>query len=148
MKTEFVLPGEIEKRSFEIIAAELKERNIKLDNKLAPVICRAIHTTADFDYAHTLVFSEGALDKLKELIKSGAAIVTDTNMALSGINKKTLAAFGCEAKCLMADETVAKLAKEQKIDFILAVGGGSQVCHSGPGVHHVPAAYAGDFRSL
>ena len=114
MKTEFVLPGEIEKRSFEIIAAELKERNIKLDNKLAPVICRAIHTTADFDYAHTLVFSEGALDKLKELIKSGAAIVTDTNMALSGINKKTLAAFGCEAKCLMADEAVAKLAKEQK----------------------------------
>ena len=107
MKTEFVLPGEIEKRSFEIIAAELKERNIKLDNKLAPVICRAIHTTADFDYAHTLVFSEGALDKLKELIKSGAAIVTDTN-------KKTLAVFGCEAKCLMADETVAKLAKEQK----------------------------------
>ena len=97
MKTEFVLPGEIEKRSFEIIAAELKERNIKLDNKLAPVICRAIHTTADFDYAHTLVFSEGALDKLKELIKSGAAIVTDTNMALSGINKKTLAVFGCEA---------------------------------------------------
>ena len=114
MKTEFVLPGEIEKRSFEIIAAELNERNIKLDNKLAPVICRAIHTTADFDYAHTLVFSEGALDKLKELIKSGASIVTDTNMALSGINKKTLAAFGCEAKCLMADETVAKLAKEQK----------------------------------
>ena len=48
MKTEFVLPGEIEKRSFEIIAAELNERNIKLDNKLAPVICRAIHTTADF----------------------------------------------------------------------------------------------------
>ena len=98
MKTEFVLPGEIEKRSFEIIAAELNERNIKLDNKLAPVICRAIHTTADFDYAHTLVFSEGALDKLKELIKSGASIVTDTNKALSGINKKTLAAFGCEAK--------------------------------------------------
>ena len=114
MKTEFVLPGEIEKRSFEIIAAELKERNIKLDNKLAPVICRAIHTTADFDYAHTLVFSEGALDKLKELIKSGAAIVTDTNMALSGFNKITFAVFGCEAKCLMSDETVAKLAKEQK----------------------------------
>lgn len=40
--------------------------------------------------------------------------MTDTNMALSGINKKTLAAFGCEAKCLMADEAVAKLAKEQK----------------------------------
>mgnify|MGYP002730878850 CR=1 FL=1 len=46
---EYVLPEEIEMRSFEIIAAELNERNIKLDNKLAPVICRAIHTTADFD---------------------------------------------------------------------------------------------------
>ena len=52
MKTEFVLPGEIEKRSFEIIAAELKERNIKLDNKLAPVICRAIHTVS---YTHLYV---------------------------------------------------------------------------------------------
>lgn len=113
MKTEFVLPGEIEKRSFEIIASELKERNIVLDKEKAPVICRAIHTTADFDYAHTLMFSDGALDKLKELIRNGAGIVTDTNMALSGINKKTLAAFGGEAKCLMADETVAKLAKEQ-----------------------------------
>lgn len=113
MKTEFVLPSEIEKRSFEIIASELKERNIVLDKEKAPVICRAIHTTADFDYAHTLMFSDGALDKLKELIRNGAGIVTDTNMALSGINKKTLAAFGGEAKCLMADETVAKLAKEQ-----------------------------------
>lgn len=113
MKTEFVLPGEIEKRSFEIIASELKERNIVLDKEKEPIICRAIHTTADFDYAHTLVFSDGALDKLKELIRNGAGIVTDTNMALSGISKKTLSAFGGEAKCLMADETVAKLAKEQ-----------------------------------
>ncbi len=114
MKTQFVLPGEIEKRSFEIIAAELKERNIVLDKEKAPIICRAIHTTADFDYAHTLVFSDGALDKLKNLIRNGAGIVTDTNMALSGINKKTLAAFGGEATCLMADEMVARLAKEQK----------------------------------
>ncbi len=113
-KTQFVLPGEIEKRSFEIIAAELKERNIVLDKEKAPIICRAIHTTADFDYAHTLVFSDGALDKLKNLIRNGAGIVTDTNMALSGINKKTLAAFGGEATCLMADEMVARLAKEQK----------------------------------
>ena len=113
MKTEFVLPGEIEKRSFEIIAAELKERGIVLPKEEAPVIVRAIHTTADFEYAHTLAFSDGALDKIKALIQNGADIVTDTNMALSGINKKTLAAFGGEAKCLMADETVARLAKEK-----------------------------------
>ena len=113
MKTEYVLPGEIEKRSFEIIAEELKERNITLPEREAPVICRAIHTTADFDYAHTLVFSDGALDVLENLIRNGADFVTDTNMALAGISKKTLAAFGGEAKCLMADETVARMAKEQ-----------------------------------
>ena len=56
MKTNYVLPSEIEKHSFEIIRAELKERGLSLDPNLAPVICRAIHTTADFDYAHTLVF--------------------------------------------------------------------------------------------
>ena len=52
MKTNYVLPSEIEKHSFEIIRAELKERGLSLDPNLAPVICRAIHTTADFDYAH------------------------------------------------------------------------------------------------
>lgn len=113
MKTEYVLPSEIEKRSFEIIKAELKDRGLSLDSNLAPVICRAIHTTADFDYANTLVFSDGALDQLKNLILNGADIVTDTNMALSGISKKTLANFGGKASCLIADETVASLAKEQ-----------------------------------
>ena len=111
MKQNLFFRVKLKSEALRSFAAELKERNIKLDNKLAPVICRAIHTTADFDYAHTLVFSEGALDKLKELIKSGASIVTDTNMALSGINKKTLAAFGCEAKCLMADENSSKTGK-------------------------------------
>lgn len=113
MKTNYVLPSEIEKHSFEIIRAELRDRGLLLDPNLAPVICRAIHTTADFDYASTLVFSDGALDKLKSLIQSGADIVTDTNMALSGISKKTLANFGGTARCLIADETVANLAKQQ-----------------------------------
>ena len=48
---EHVKPGDIEARSFEIIAKELADRGIALDTEKDPVIRRAIHTSADFDYA-------------------------------------------------------------------------------------------------
>ena len=107
MDIEYVRPSEIEKRSFEIISRELKDRGIALDERYAPVIKRCIHTTADFDYADTLVFSKDALSVFKSLILNGAAIVTDTNMALSGINKKELEKYGCSIHCFMADEDIA-----------------------------------------
>ncbi|MBQ7615807.1 MAG: precorrin-8X methylmutase [Butyrivibrio sp.] len=113
MELEYILPQDIEKRSFEIIGKELLDMGIDIPEEAAFLIKRAIHTTADFDYARTLYFSEGAIDKAKELIRSGADIVTDTNMALSGINKKRLAEFGGEVHCFMADEDVAKEAKER-----------------------------------
>lgn len=112
---EHVLPGDIEKRSMEIIGEELAARGITLDPEQDPVIRRAIHTSADFDYAETLIFSEGAVGKARDLIRAGALIVTDTNMALTGINKKRLAAFGGEVRCYMADEDVAREAKERGI---------------------------------
>ena len=108
-----MLPKDIESRSFEIIGQELKERGISIDEDKAFIIKRAIHTTADFDYADTLCFSENAVDKARELIRAGADIVTDTNMALSGINKGTLARFGGRVHCFMADEKVAAEAKER-----------------------------------
>ena len=98
---EFVLPGEIEKRSFEIISEELEKR--------------VIHTSADFDYAETMCYSDHAVEIAKELILKGADIVTDTNMALAGINKKILASFGGEAHCFMADPDVAQLARERQV---------------------------------
>lgn len=112
-KIEYVLPEEIEKRSFEIIGQELTQRGICIPEEEEAVTKRVIHTSADFDYADTLCFSKGAVDKMKELIKDGAHIVTDTNMALAGINKKVLAKFGGEAHCFMAEEEVARLAKER-----------------------------------
>ena len=112
---EHVLPGDIEKRSMKIIGEELAARGITLDPEQDPVIRRAIHTSADFDYAETLVFSEDAVKKARELIAAGADIVTDTNMALTGINKKRIAAFGGEVRCYMADEDVAREAKERGI---------------------------------
>lgn len=110
-KIEHLLPEEIEKRSFEIITEELLDRGITIPKEQEAVTKRVIHTTADFDYTQTLCYSADAVHIAKELIRNGADIVTDTNMALAGINKKTLARFGGVAHCYMADETVARMAK-------------------------------------
>jgi len=108
VELERVLPADIEARSFEIILGELKK---ELPEELAPIIKRVIHTTADFDYAENLAFSDGAVSIAREAIKNGASIVTDTNMAKSGINKARLGEFGGEVCCFMADEQVAEMAK-------------------------------------
>ena len=110
---EHLLPEQIDQRSFEIIDGELKKRGIVLPKEQEMITKRVIHTTADFEYTDTLTFSEGAVGIARELLKKGADIVTDTNMALSGINKRSLAGLGGEVHCYMADETVAKLARER-----------------------------------
>ncbi len=114
-KIEFVLPEDIEKRSFAMIQEELDKRGISLPKEEDLITRRAIHTSADFDYAETLCYSEDAVDKIKSLILAGADIVTDTNMALSGINKKALAKYGGQAHCFMADEDVAEEAKKRQV---------------------------------
>lgn len=115
MKIEHVLPEEIEKRSFAIISEELEKRQIVLPKGTEMVTKRVIHTSADFEYAETMVYSTNAVEIAKELIKNGADIVTDTNMALAGINKKVLARYGGEAHCFMAEEEVARIAKERQV---------------------------------
>ena len=112
---EYVKPEDIEKRSFEIIAKELAEKGITLPEEQDMITRRVIHTSADFEYAHTMTYSKDAVKIAKELIKNGADIVTDTNMGLSGVNKSVLAKFGGEAHCFMADPDVAKEAKERGV---------------------------------
>lgn len=111
---EFVLPNEIENRSFEIITKELEEQQLVLHPSEEMVIKRVIHTSADFSYAKTMTFSKNAVERAKELILQGADIVTDTNMALAGINKKVLAKYGGCVHCFMAEEKTALLAKERR----------------------------------
>ena len=133
---EQVLPSDIEHRSFEIIGEELKAMGKKLEPELAPVIMRAIHTTADFDYADHLKFSEHAVEKAREAIKNGGVIITDTKMGWSGVNKKRLESYGGEALCFMADEDVAAEAKEKGSTRAVAsmdkavklFGGGERPC--------------------
>ncbi|MDR2933035.1 MAG: precorrin-8X methylmutase [Oscillospiraceae bacterium] len=106
---EHVLPRDIEKRSFEIISAELGDTGFNADEE--SVLKRVIHTTADFDYAHNLCFSPGAVQKGLDALGRGIPIITDTKMAWSGINKAALAQLGAQALCFMGDADVAEAAR-------------------------------------
>lgn len=112
---EYIAPERIEARSFEIIEQELSQRGITLSEPTEMIIKRVIHTSADFDYVDTMCFSTGAVEKAASLIRGGADIVTDTQMAMSGINKKELSQYGGEVHCFMADPDVAETAKSQGI---------------------------------
>lgn len=106
-------PEEIEKQSFAIITEELGTRTFPAG--VSEVVKRVIHTTADFDYADNLCFSQDAVERAKAALHAGATVVTDTNMALAGISKPTLARLGGKALCLMAEDTVAREAKERGV---------------------------------
>lgn len=108
MKLEYVLPADIERRSFEIIGSELDR---EIPPEIKPVVMRVIHTTADFDYLDTLYFSPDVMETAMRTIRSGAVFVTDTNMAKAGINKPALARHGCSCECFMADPEIAAAAK-------------------------------------
>ena len=109
---EQVLPSEIEKRSFEIITEELKEMGKILCPETELIVKRCIHTSADFEYVDSLVFTEGVVEKAKDAIRRGVPIITDTQMGKAGINKKRLAEYGSEVLCFMSDEDVAQAAKK------------------------------------
>ena len=105
-----MLPHEIEGESFAILTRELGGRTFSPEEE--PVIKRVIHTTADFDYADNLYFSPGAVELARAALAAGATIITDTQMARSGINKKAVALHGGQVLCFMDDEEVARTAKE------------------------------------
>ena len=115
MKIDHIKPSDIENASMRIIREELAQMGKEIPAELAPVVMRVIHTTADFEYADTMAFSPGAIEKAREAIRSCARIVTDTNMALAGVNKKALAKWGGEAICFMADPEVAEEAAKRGI---------------------------------
>ena len=110
---ENIKPMDIEKRSFEIITETLGDTKLDPENEL--VIKRVIHTSADFDYVQNLVFSGHAVQKGIEALRGGCDIVTDTQMARSGINKTILGKLGGEVHCFMSDEDVAAEAKERGV---------------------------------
>ncbi len=106
-------PEEIEAESFAIITRELGDT--ALPEEIAPVVKRVIHTTADFDYAHTLTFSHNAIASGLDALRAGCPIVTDTRMAQAGINAAALRRFGVETHCHIADADVAETARQKSV---------------------------------
>ena len=88
---------------------------IALDEETAFITKRVIHTGADFDYAKNMYYSKGAVEHAFDLLKKGAHVITDTNMALAGINKKAAEKLDLKLHCFMADEDVAMEAKERNV---------------------------------
>ncbi len=112
---EHIEPKDIERRSMEIIRAELKEMGVALPVIEAPVIERCIHTSADFDYCNNLFFSNQAVERMRAALSAGAVIVTDTEMAKAGISKATLSKYDGKVKCFMSDEEIAAEAKKRGV---------------------------------
>ena len=111
-------PEEIETESFRIIDGEAGAHG--WPDAQWQIVRRVIHTSADFEYLHSMVFSEGAVERAVAAIRSGAPIVTDTNMALAGIGKARLEPFGCTVSCHVADPDVMTLSKQNGITRSIA----------------------------
>ena len=104
-------PSDIEKISIQTITQELSAAGIIITEENDAVVKRVIHATADFDFAKNLVFTDNAVEYGVKALQSHTPIITDTNMALAGVSKPSLAKLGCEAYCFMADPDVADRAK-------------------------------------
>ncbi len=111
LQSSFLLsPQAIERKSMEII------ENFLINGMWTPaekqVVKRVIHTSGDPDYASIIRFSPSALDAGIAAIRGGANIITDVEMARSGINKKNLAKAGGEVNCFLNDPQVVERAKQ------------------------------------
>lgn len=111
-------PMDIEVKSFEIIGEEMAPHNF--DEREISIIKRVIHTTADFEYQDLVYIRDGAIDRALETLKKGVTIYTDTNMALSGINKKALEKLNCKVVCYVGEKEVAEIAKAKGITRSMA----------------------------
>ncbi len=117
IKLLHIEPKDIEHRSMEIISDTIRQEYPErmIPQELLPIILRVIHTTADFEYLDTMTFTDGVVSILSDALRQGAVVVTDTEMARAGINKRRLSQYGGEVRCFMSDPEVAKEAKARGI---------------------------------
>jgi precorrin-8X/cobalt-precorrin-8 methylmutase len=101
---------DIEKRSFEIIESEVGDHQYN-ENEWV-IVRRVIHATADFDFAEKgkIVFHKKAIDSAFNALRERCTIVTDVDMVLTAINKKSIIDLGLKAVCYISDSMVAEQA--------------------------------------
>ena len=111
-------PSEIELRSMELIAPYLADYNLSAEE--LKVYSRIIHASGDVYYAPLIKIHARAIDSAMSAIKDGRDIFTDVEMVRTGINKRTLAKFGGEVHCRVADDEIKKIAVDEKITRSMA----------------------------
>ncbi|MBW1722584.1 MAG: precorrin-8X methylmutase [Deltaproteobacteria bacterium] len=117
-------PGEIEKRSFEIIESEVPEPR-PFNGREWLIVRRMIHTSADLDLLSLVRFHPDAVRHGMEALKKGCLIVTDTQMVRMGITRGRMERLGCEVACYINDPEVRdKAARGGRTRAALAVDRG------------------------
>jgi precorrin-8X/cobalt-precorrin-8 methylmutase len=102
---------DIEKRSFEIIESEVGRHQY---NEIQwAIVRRVIHATADFDFAGKgkMLFHEKAIESAFNAIKKQCTIVTDVDMVLAAISKKSITDLGLKTVCHISDGSVGEEAR-------------------------------------
>lgn len=102
---------DIEKRSFEIIESEVGSHQY---NEIEWIIVRrVIHATADFEFAGKakIIFHKKAIESALNALRNRCSIVTDVDMVLAAISKKSITDLGLKAVCYISDPTVAEQAR-------------------------------------
>src|SRR5919107_3984466 len=93
----------IEKQSFDIIESEIGDHDYDKDQWT--IVRRVIHATADFDFAKNckMIFHPKAIESAFLAFSKKSYIVTDVEMVLHGINKRSLSALNMEGICYIND---------------------------------------------
>ena len=103
-------PQAIETESFRIIEQEMGPHGFSPEQ--FKLVQRAIHATADFDFARNLVFHPKAIASGVAALKAGCDLVVDVQMIQAGVSVGILNKLG-EGKliCAISDEDVIREAK-------------------------------------
>ena len=101
----------IEDQSMRIIDSEVGTH--KYNYLEWSIVRRVIHATADFDFAKSngIIFSLNAIESAFQAFQKKQNIVTDVEMVLSGINKRSLGRIGIKALCNLSNEQVIEKVK-------------------------------------
>jgi precorrin-8X/cobalt-precorrin-8 methylmutase len=103
---------DIEKRSFEIIESEVGKNHQYNENEWV-IVRRVIHATADFDFAGNgkILFHRNAIESAFNALRKRCTIVTDVDMVLAAISKKSISDLGLKTVCYISDSIVAEQAR-------------------------------------
>lgn len=106
-------PDKIYDYSFSIIKGEMGEHHFTDEQWL--VVRRVIHASADFELGRSMIFTDDAIEAGIQSILAGRHVIADVQMIESGSGRKRFQKHGGDLHCYIADEDVAKEAKEHGV---------------------------------